>query len=127
MSAFMCPRREAEGAQMLLNPERSETPDTWRDEGGLRVCSYDGGLHPEDFMAFVREHTEIGPTDKSYKLYVHAADDRVRGAGKFYTHHFSLDLALGTEFAELFMGGRVNWGYPGHAYVALYVPREVQP
>jgi len=114
---FDCPRR-------LSDRGSANQVDYWRTEqNGLRTCSYDGSLHPEDFLKFVTEKAEIGPTDKSYKFYIHAADESVAGAGKFYTHHFSMDLSWGDEFARLFEAGEINWGYPGHAYVSLYVPR----
>lgn len=113
---FFCPRRVADGVSLGT--------DFWRHEvDGIRTCSYDGSLHPEDFLAYVKAGSQIEPTDKSYKIYVRAADDKVKGAGKFYTHHFSLNLAWGDEFAALYESKAITWGYPGYNYVALYVPR----
>lgn len=110
MSVMWCPRRR-EGAF-------TDGPDEWRDEGGVRTCSFCGGLHPVDFLGLVRDGVEVGPTDKAYKFYVDEA--RVRGAGKFYTQHF--EHGGGSEFRALVADGKVNWGYPGYPYVALYVP-----
>jgi len=122
MSDYVCPRRVAEGRD---NPVFRQTEDHWRDEGGnLRTCSYDGSLHPDDFLRLVREHTEVGPTDKSYKFYVHAADEHVRGAGKFYTHHLSKEQ--GDEFITLWEEGKVLWGYPGRPYVRLFIPHTAE-
>lgn len=60
-----------------LCPRRGEAPshrtehDTWRvDAEGIRTCSYCGSLHEEDFMTAALEQCELGPTDKSYKVYV---------------------------------------------------------
>jgi hypothetical protein len=48
--------------------------DTYEPNHGLigqpRGCSYCGSMHPDDFMEAVRNGLEIGPTDKSYKVYV---------------------------------------------------------
>lgn len=57
---------------------------------------------------------EIGPTDKSYKLYVGEM------AGKFYTQHFSTEQA--DEFDQLWREHKINWGYPYAPYVPLYLP-----
>lgn len=106
-----CPRR-AEAPFQITEP-----PDRWRD-GGMgtqtRSCSYCGSAHPDDFMEAVRNHTKIGPTDKSYKLYIGDYD------GKFYTQH--LDPDQGAEFIDLWAQQRINWGYPGGPYVRLYIP-----
>lgn len=39
---------------------------------------------------------------------------------KFYTHHLSTEQ--GDEFIKLWRAGKINWGYPGHPYVRLYIP-----
>lgn len=39
---------------------------------------------------------------------------------KFYTAHLSPEQ--GHEFYRLWMDGKVNWGYPGRPYRALYLP-----
>lgn len=54
--------------------ERTENLDEYTAGHGLvgqpRGCSFCGSLPPDDFMAAVKAGAEIGPTDKSYKLYV---------------------------------------------------------
>ncbi len=65
-----CPRRMNEFGPW----EREEGLDEYNSRGGLvgqpRSCSFCGSMPPEDFMEAVRTGCEIGPTDKSYKLYV---------------------------------------------------------
>lgn len=79
-----------------------------------RGCSYCGSMDPEKFMQAVRDGVEVGPTDKSYKVYV-------GGAGqKFYTAHFAPEQAI--EFRDLYLAGEVNMGYPGRFYNPLYLP-----
>lgn len=77
-------------------------------------CSYCGSMSPEDFMEAVKTGAKIGPTDKSYKLYVGDHD------GKFYTQHLSEEQ--GFEFHQLWLDDKVNWGYPGAPYVRLFIP-----
>lgn len=102
---FVCPRSLAEGRPFEA---------AWEDRGGKRACTYDGSMHPDDFMAYVRAGKHVGSTDKSYKFY--ASDD---GFGKFYTHHLS--DAQGSEFWELWQAGQINFGeYP--PYVPIYLP-----
>lgn len=157
---FTCPRRRAEGYASDNSPfARSGTNlDEWQDRkgDGQLHCSWDGSIHPDQFMDMVRAGKEIGPTDKSYKFYVHEPlsdeqkaasrqhriDRYVAGGmpedaateyvdknpfhgegemlGKFYTHHLSEDQ--GYEFADLRADEKINWGYPGYAYVPLYIP-----
>lgn len=109
---FTCPRRIADGRGGV------EDEDTWRDTGGIigqkGACSYCGSMHPEDFMDAARDGKEIGPTDKSYKVYVGDHE------GKFYTHHLHPNHS--NEFYDLVMDGMVNIGYPGHFYAKLYLP-----
>ncbi len=115
---LLCPRREELASEVFKLPET----DSWRTEkNGIRTCSHCGSLHPDDFMKFVEYNAEIGPTDKSYKFYITAANDSVKGAGKFYTQHFQ-GTGLGANFRALIKQRNVNWGLPGYPYVALYVP-----
>lgn len=68
-----CPRRMDE-----LGPQaREEGLDSWVSGGGLagqgsmgRSCSYCGSLEPDRFMELVRDGWVVGPTDKSYKVYL---------------------------------------------------------
>lgn len=68
-------------------PRRVEAPyrlpgddgvDRWENRGGFgghkpvgRVCSYCGSLNPDRFMELVEQGWVVGPTDKSYKAYLH--------------------------------------------------------
>lgn len=65
-----CPRRMAGFGPW----ERVEGLDDFRPDHGVigqsRGCTFCGSMPPDDFLAAVRAGAEIGPTDKSYKLYV---------------------------------------------------------
>lgn len=101
-----CPRRMSE-----MGPwEREEGLDRYKSG----KCTFCGSMHPDDFMLAVKEHKEVGPTDKAYKFYV---DDH---AGKFYTQHLSEEQ--GWEFDRLWREHKINWGYPGGPYVPLFIP-----
>lgn len=65
-----CPRR---GESVHQPPG----PDEWDNRGGIigqedlgLSCSYCGSLHPDTFMNLVRAGWVVGPTDKSYKVYL---------------------------------------------------------
>lgn len=157
---FTCPRRAAEGHATDNSPLRYDGSnlDEWRED---RTCSYDGSMHPDDFMQAVRDRAiQIGPTDKSYKFYldepltdeqqaarrqeridsyvsrgvsVEVATEAVekdplpysgKRFGKFYTHHLSPEQS--EEFVRLRLQNRILWGYPGYAYVPLYLPGMTQ-
>lgn len=67
-----CPRRLSDFGPW----ERTENLDTWTTGHGLigqdqvgPSCSFCGSLHPDRFIALVREGWIVGPTDKSYKVY----------------------------------------------------------
>lgn len=61
-----CPRREE--SVHGLRPGL----DTWfeRRPGAGRQCSYCGSLHPDDLFTAIEAGCQLGPTDKSYKVYV---------------------------------------------------------
>lgn len=41
-----------------------------------RSCSYDGSMHPDEFMAYLdKPGTELTPTDKNYKVYISVASE----------------------------------------------------
>jgi hypothetical protein len=54
--------------------ERAEGLDEYRPDHGIigqvRGCTFCGSMEPGDFLEAVKDGAEIGPTDKSYKLYV---------------------------------------------------------
>lgn len=68
-----CPRRMSDWGPW----ERVEGLDRWttgygvigQDRVGLS-CSFCGSLHPDRFMALVRDGWIVGPTDKTYKAYL---------------------------------------------------------
>lgn len=110
---MQCPRRR-EGV-----PAGAPDHDHWLvREKGRRTCSYCGSLHPDDFMELVRAGVEIGPTDKSYKMYVEGPE--AGRIGKFYTQHLS--PVQGREFWNLTVERRVTFGYPGYLYTPIYLP-----
>lgn len=113
MSSQTCGRRMLDWGPW----ERKAGVDHWRKRGGVRTCSFCGSIHQDDFFAAVEEGAEIGPTDKSYKVYVRDA------GGKFYFQH--LDNAGRARFIELHNAGRITYGYPGHLYVRPYFARAV--
>jgi len=88
---IVCPRR-SEGT-VLGYPDG----DFWQVKpSGDRVCSYCGGMHPEDFIRFCKRVIAnpthcISHSNKLYKVYVHRpgvrnADD---GAIKLYKFHIT--------------------------------------
>jgi hypothetical protein len=115
-----CPRRHENGMHLRGGPFKGagEDLDEYVPGHGLSGqpsgCSYCGSMSPQDFMHAVVEGKQIGPTDKSYKLYVGDYE------GKFYTSH--LTESQGYEFWNMAQLGKVNWGYPGYPYVPLYIP-----
>lgn len=78
---FLCPRRGEMGIEL---PKGWPKDDHWIGKEGDRTCSWCGSLHPDDFMAAVLNGEELGPTDKTYKVYVNGA-----GGGKFYFQHLA--------------------------------------
>lgn len=67
----LCPRRE-EGVPAFAR----ETKDHWYDRDGYPCCSYCGSLNPDRFMECAEAGVEIGPTDKSYKVYIDLPDPK---------------------------------------------------
>ena len=88
----------------------------WRSNG---TCSYCGSLSPDLFFQYISNGTEIGPTDKSYKVYVREAVPH----HKFYFQHLS-EGEQG-EFIDLFNDNKINIGYPGHFYVTPFFAKKV--
>lgn len=63
MTAHTCPRRADHYSPAALESER----DSYREDG---TCSFCGSLNPDQFMSHVEAGTELGPTDKNYKVYI---------------------------------------------------------
>ena len=87
--------------------------DHWRPD---RTCSYCGSISPAALFEAIDAGEELGPTDKSYKVYV--------GRGrKFYFQHFSDEnKAL---FIALFNEGKVKIREPGYFYVLPFFVKPV--
>lgn len=84
---------------------------------GDRVCSFCGGLHPDDLMWRLEGgDAMLTPTDKAYKVYVeHLYDPRL---AKFYFQHLSRVQQV--RFGELLAKGRLKLRSPGHFYVTPF-------
>jgi len=123
-----CPRRAETGS-------KANGPDSIARGGS---CSYCGSMHPDDFMEVARgaAEGELGPTDKSYKVYVDP------GYRKFYFQHLSEEQKQ--EFVDLynarprrtyseddlsFIGGDgpgMQVGYPGYFYSLPFFMERVE-
>lgn len=101
---YICPRRVEIAAMVRLAPA-----DTWLDRTGKLYCGHCGSLHPLAFMRAVTNNVELGPTDKSYKVYVGRS-----GGDKFYFQHLSIVDRL--VFIDLLNAQVPNIGYPGYFY-----------
>lgn len=117
--SFYCPRGAGPDSPFKA-PFNGEA--TWRDDG---TCSYCGSLRPDLLFAQIERGAKIGPTDKSYKIYVDLIGHQVRGAGKFYFQHLSDEEQ--TRFIELINTKAMNIGFPGHFYVLPYFARPAAP
>lgn len=106
-----CPRR-SEAPYQITPPET----DNW-DKG---TCSYCGSISQEDFLAAVEAGEEIGPTDKSYKAYIHSGSFR-----KFYFQH--LDESGRAKFIELYNNKTMKLGYPGYFYTRPFFCSYKEP
>lgn len=86
-------------------------PDSYREREGHMVCSYCGSLHEDDFWQCVDAGEELGPTDKSYKVYVGRSK-------KFYFKHLSESGMH--KFVEYYNAQRLKIGFPGHFYTTPF-------
>jgi hypothetical protein len=95
-------------------PRRMTDFGPWDRTEGLDVpvdgrCPFCGSLTGDKFMERVRNGDQLGPTDKTYKVYL--SDPWA----KFYFQH--LTETQTSEFFDLFQKQRLTIGYPGHFYV----------
>lgn len=113
-----CPRR-AENYPVV-----EEMLDGWEYRGQYLFCAYCGSLQPTMLLSLMTVGCELGPTDKSYKVYVEQERQRI---GKFYFQHFSVEDM--NRFIELFNMKTKTFtiGYPGHFYVVPYFMRLEVP
>jgi hypothetical protein len=88
---YWCPRRAEIGGSRTYGPDKLD-----RNTG----CSYCGSTHPDVFMEIARgnEAGELGPTDKSYKVYVTGTP--TPGQRKFYFQHLNEEQMR--EFVDLY-------------------------
>lgn len=55
-----------------------------------RICSYCGGIHPEDAIALIEEGWLVGGTDKAYKRYLEPPNGKsLVPPVKLYVQHFT--------------------------------------
>lgn len=94
-----CPRRAENPGPWKFLPEE----DSWDRDN---TCSYCGSINPDEFMRLAEAGTELGPTDKSYKVYM--------PTGKFYFQHLSEEQCR--KFVDLLNEKKLVIGYPGHFY-----------
>jgi hypothetical protein len=106
---FTCPRRYEQ-----FHSVPQEDADHWRDAG---TCSYCGSLSPSKFFEALYAGTELGPTNKNYKVYV-------GGTSKFYFQHLSEDQR--NEFITAYNDHIITIGYPGYFYVLPFFCRSLK-
>lgn len=106
---FICPRSN-EGPS--VNGGKAE----WRPNDGC--CSYCGSMSEANFFAAIENGAELGPTDKSYKVYV-------GGRGKFYFQHLSDEGKQ--RFIDLWNKNGLKISAPGHFYVTPFFIRLGNP
>ena len=110
----LCPRRQEIGSDLSMF--KVPQTDEWRED---LTCSWCGSMSPEYLFEAIEAGCEIGPTDKSYKVYVKVVEgitfNLPDGMPKFYFQHFNEEECI--KFIELFNNKQLNIGYPGHFYV----------
>lgn len=138
MEKFTCGRR---GGWFAIGAE-VEKEDHWREDN---TCSYCGSLNPDTLLSRLRQgDVELGPTDKSYKLYVNNSGGepfkqtyrscprdckvgpeecthwvtRDTNNTKFYFQHFNEQHRH--EFITLYNEKKLKFGYPGYFYTMPY-------
>lgn len=96
-----CPRRMNEFGPW----ERAEGLDAYEPNHGLigqpRGCSFCGSMSPDDFMKHVRAGRPTGPTDKSYKVYVHEIPRDGDPTEPRVLSHSSHPFEKGRQWADL--------------------------
>jgi hypothetical protein len=118
LGTHTCGRRTEDG----VPPDGRPGPDTWRERPGeLPSCSYCGSMHPNEFMRIAEGGVhELGPTDKSYKVYVDS-----HRPSKFYFQHLTLEQRH--RFIELLNAGTMKIGFPGRFYSRPFFVQYSKP
>lgn len=118
-----CPRRNEREA------DDGTKPDYWDEStgmaGGMTAdhCSYCGSLHPDVFLAKLKEGATLIPTDKSYKAYIRIPSESGGHENKFYFQHLSGEQMR--EMVDLVNSRSINFGQPGYFYTRPYFMRPV--
>ena len=112
-----CPRRMLEVGSW----KRAENLDGWerRQSDDELHCTFCGSLRADYVLTVMAAgKCTLGPTDKSYKVYVDVPEDHV--TSKFYFQHLSKPQRL--RFIDLYnMKPRIfKFGYPYGFYVMPY-------
>lgn len=116
-----CPRRMEGGPWKL-----EENQDSWNSTGSGPSCSFCGSLHPDRFMELARGGWTVGPTDKTYKVYLSSPEgEGDRKEAKFYFQHLSVQQQ--DEFIDLVNSRSMKIGYPGHFYVLPFFCGRPEP
>jgi hypothetical protein len=119
-----CPRRDELGGSDMFNLPKE---DDWQIREQLsngivaRHCSYCGSMHPDDFMAIIKDGGTVGPTDKNYKAYI---TDKNGKESKFYYVHLSKEQKI--EFIDLYNNRTMKIGMPGNFYNFPYFMSKVK-
>jgi hypothetical protein len=112
---FRCPRRD-EGPFAIDSSEL----DDWRPNG---TCSYCGSAEPGWLMGKLEvAAVELGPTDKSYKVYLKSLTPDP-APNKFYFQHLSPEQQA--RFIRMMNDHTLILGHPGHFYVCPYFATSV--
>jgi hypothetical protein len=119
--SMTCPRRRENGMDRDDSPLTlsGQNLDEWRTDD---TCSYCGSVSQETLFKCIEAGAEIGPTDKSYKIYVRGGD-APGPMPKFYFQH--LDEEGRKRFIDLVNEQKMNIGYPHHFYVLPYFAHPV--
>ena len=116
---------------VALCPRVDEIPDTYRFKSKIKTywrwdgtCSSCGSISPDQFFSAIAAGAVIGPTDKSYKVYVEGkAAPKVSGACKFYFQHLSKEQKK--RFIDLVNAKTIKIGMPGYFHVLPYFMTKI--
>jgi len=119
MEPLVCPRREEVSAALSRYPDE----DKWELRADVHHCSFCGSINPEDLLAMMHNGCTLGPTDKSYKVYVSTAN---HSHLKFYFQHFNAEQQI--RFIALLNNKPRTFTieYPGYFYrLPFFIRKEV--